>query len=51
AFGWGIEDNIFQGYKWLCQHYDRGDEIFFLGFSRGAYTARSIAGWHPENRR
>ena len=31
-------------YRFLAQNYDPGDEIFIIGFSRGAYTARSLAG-------
>ena len=31
-------------YRFLAQNYEPGDEIFILGFSRGAYTARSVAG-------
>ncbi|MEO1519241.1 MAG: DUF2235 domain-containing protein [Cyanobacteria bacterium J06633_2] len=44
AFGKGIDDNILQGYEFLSQHYETGDEIYLFGFSRGAYTVRSLAG-------
>jgi uncharacterized protein (DUF2235 family) len=44
AFGWGLNDNIKQAYAALCAQYEAGDEIFIFGFSRGAYTARSLAG-------
>lgn len=44
AFGEGLEDNIFDAYRFLIANYEPGDEIFFFGFSRGAYTARSIGG-------
>lgn len=44
AFGWGISDNIKDGYRFICSNYKPGDEIFLFGFSRGAYTARSLAG-------
>jgi len=44
AFGWGLNDNIKQAYAALCDQYEAGDEIFIFGFSRGAYTARSLAG-------
>lgn len=44
AFGWGIDDNIQDGYRFLCLNYEPGDEIYLFGFSRGAYTARSLAG-------
>jgi uncharacterized protein (DUF2235 family) len=44
AIGVGLEKNIIDGYKFLAQQYADGDEIFILGFSRGAYTARSLVG-------
>ena len=44
AFGFGLFDAIKAGYRWLALNYDPGDEIFVLGFSRGAYTARSLVG-------
>lgn len=44
GFGLGISDNIKNGYKFICSNYTPGDEIFLFGFSRGAYTARSLAG-------
>lgn len=42
--GKGLSANVLDGYAWLAGHYDEGDEIYLFGFSRGAYTARSIAG-------
>lgn len=33
-----------QAYAYLCANYRDGDEIFLVGFSRGAFTARSVAG-------
>jgi uncharacterized protein (DUF2235 family) len=44
AFGQGLEDNILDGYRFLVANYEQGDEIFLFGFSRGAYTARSLGG-------
>jgi uncharacterized protein (DUF2235 family) len=44
AFGAGLEENIHDAYRFLLSNYELGDEIFLFGFSRGAYTARSIAG-------
>ncbi|HEY3519597.1 MAG TPA: DUF2235 domain-containing protein [Rhodanobacteraceae bacterium] len=44
AFGLGLSSNIEQGYHWLCQQWNPGDEIYLFGFSRGAYSARSAAG-------
>ncbi len=45
GFGYGISDNIKEGYQFICSNYAAGDRIFLFGFSRGAYTARSIAGF------
>jgi uncharacterized protein (DUF2235 family) len=42
--GYGIDDEIIDAYTWLIQNFDEGDEIFIFGFSRGAYTARSLSG-------
>jgi uncharacterized protein (DUF2235 family) len=42
--GWGIDDEIIEAYTWLIQNFDDDDEIFIFGFSRGAYTARSLSG-------
>jgi uncharacterized protein (DUF2235 family) len=44
AFGFGLFHNVIACYRFLAQNYAPGDEIFILGFSRGAYTARSVAG-------
>jgi uncharacterized protein (DUF2235 family) len=44
AFGRGLSENIQQGYRWLAQKYQAKDEIYVFGFSRGAYTARSLVG-------
>ena len=44
AIGIGLEINIVQGYEFLAKEYEAGDEIYVLGFSRGAYTARSLVG-------
>ncbi len=42
--GLGISANIHAGYRFLANNYNKGDDIFVLGFSRGAYTARSLVG-------
>jgi uncharacterized protein (DUF2235 family) len=42
--GAGIDKNIKDVYTFLMLNYEPGDDIFLFGFSRGAYTARSIAG-------
>ena len=44
AFGYGLSDNVLDGYRWLCDAWQAGDELYLFGFSRGAYTARSLAG-------
>ncbi len=44
AFGAGLFQKIKDGYTYISHAYDAGDEIFLFGFSRGAYTARSLAG-------
>ncbi len=44
AFGKGVSENISQAYDFLCQTWEPGDEIYVFGFSRGAYTARSLVG-------
>jgi uncharacterized protein (DUF2235 family) len=44
VFGYGLSENIRDGYRWLAEHFRPGDELFLFGFSRGAYTARSLAG-------
>jgi uncharacterized protein (DUF2235 family) len=44
AFGAGLSANIRDGYRWLSQRHVAGDKLFLFGFSRGAYSARSLAG-------
>jgi uncharacterized protein (DUF2235 family) len=44
AFGTGLNKNIRDAYRFLVHNYAPGDQLFFLGFSRGAYTVRSLAG-------
>jgi uncharacterized protein (DUF2235 family) len=43
-FGYGTERNIKQLYGELVKSYDPGDHVYIFGFSRGAFTARSLAG-------
>ncbi len=45
AIGAGISRNICSAYHWLGNNYDEGDEIYLFGFSRGAFTARSLGGF------
>lgn len=44
AFGSGLKTNLAEAYTYLMQHYEPGDRLFVFGFSRGAYTARALAG-------
>jgi uncharacterized protein (DUF2235 family) len=44
ALGFGLSANVRSCYAWLVQRYEPGDELFLFGFSRGAFTARSLAG-------
>ncbi|EGV27918.1 Protein of unknown function DUF2235 [Thiorhodococcus drewsii AZ1] len=45
ASGVGLTENIIDGYRFLANNYVEGDEIYVFGFSRGAYTARSLVGF------
>ena len=51
GFGFGLEENVRDAYNWLVANYHDGvspeeaDEIYIFGFSRGAYTARSLVGF------
>ena len=45
AFGHGIERNIRSLYRSIVYNYQAGDELYFFGFSRGAFTVRSLAGF------
>ncbi|NNC86853.1 MAG: DUF2235 domain-containing protein [Akkermansiaceae bacterium] len=56
AFGLGTTRDIIEAYSFLMENYREGDRIFLFGFSRGAFTARAIAGLlykcgllHPNN--
>ncbi|CAE6420883.1 unnamed protein product [Rhizoctonia solani] len=40
----GLGDHVRGGYEFLMQNYSEGDRISLFGFSRGAYTARALAG-------
>jgi uncharacterized protein (DUF2235 family) len=44
ANGRGIYENIAETYLFLVDHYRPGDQIYIVGFSRGAFTARAVAG-------
>lgn len=56
ATGWGLDQNVKQAYRFLVENYDQGpadangrhpdrDRIYIFGFSRGAYSARVLAGF------
>lgn len=42
--GRGLSRNVREGYKFLIDYYQEDDEIYIFGFSRGAFTARSLSG-------
>jgi hypothetical protein len=42
--GTGISENIREVYSFISANYTPGDEIILIGFSRGAFTARSVSG-------
>jgi uncharacterized protein (DUF2235 family) len=44
AFGEGLEANIHDAYRFLVANYEPGDELYLFGFSRGAFTVRSVGG-------
>lgn len=44
AFGLGLLENIREAYGFVVHNWQPGDELYFFGWSRGAYTARSVAG-------
>lgn len=44
AFGWGFSRNVKRMYRELVNVYEPGDRIYLFGFSRGAYTVRTLAG-------
>ncbi len=57
AFGVGLSANVLDAYHFLIDNYEPGDDVYLFGFSRGAFTARSVAGLvrncgilRPENR-
>lgn len=56
VFGIGLMDTLLEAYRFLIFNYSPGDEIYLFGFSRGAFTARSLAGMirncgilHPDH--
>jgi uncharacterized protein (DUF2235 family) len=45
AFGFGLSRDVKDTYRFIVENFEPGDELFFFGFSRGAFTARSTAGF------
>ncbi len=51
--GWGLDRNVLEAYQFILDNYDPGDpdnpetkdRIYIMGFSRGAYTGRVLAGF------
>ncbi|WP_353247943.1 DUF2235 domain-containing protein [Salinisphaera sp. T31B1] len=43
AFGYGLKQNLDNAYRYVVDCYAPGDRLFIFGFSRGAFTARSLA--------
>src|SRR5262245_34389714 len=48
GLGAGVIARIVRGYTFISRYYDPGDSIHIVGFSRGAYTARALAGMIAE---
>ena len=44
ATGFGVPSNVRELYRFLCRNWEQGDEIFVFGFSRGAFTIRTLIG-------
>lgn len=44
AFGYGLSRNVRDTYRFIVENFEPGDELFLFGFSRGAFTARSVVG-------
>jgi len=44
ATGYGLKENVREAYTYIATNWREGDEIFLMGFSRGAFTARSVGG-------
>jgi uncharacterized protein (DUF2235 family) len=43
AFGWGLQRNVLEIYRYACRNYRKDDDIYAFGFSRGAFTVRLVA--------
>ncbi|KAJ3523483.1 hypothetical protein NMY22_g11420 [Coprinellus aureogranulatus] len=45
ALAWYLDHHVMEGYRFLVDNYRQGDKVCIFGFSRGAYTARALAGF------
>lgn len=45
TMGYGLDDNVLGAYRFLVENWEDGDRIYLFGFSRGAWTARVLAGF------
>jgi uncharacterized protein (DUF2235 family) len=43
ATGYGLDADILEAYRFICEHHEHEDSIFLFGFSRGAYAVRALA--------
>lgn len=48
AFGNGMELNVRDLYRFLVYNYEAGDQIYLFGFSRGAFTVRTLVGFMAQ---
>ena len=48
AYGYGVLDNLRHAYQFLMRTYNPGDEIYLFGFSRGAFTVRTLCSFIYE---
>ncbi|MCB9480350.1 MAG: DUF2235 domain-containing protein [Desulfobacteraceae bacterium] len=44
VFGVGLSGKIQEAYKYIVETFNDGDDLYIFGFSRGAYSARSLVG-------
>src|SRR5699024_5477314 len=44
ATGWGLSANLKDAYRFVVAHFEPGDQLFLFGYSRGAFTVRSLGG-------
>ena len=42
--GLGLSSHVKKAYRFIANNYEKGDELYFFGFSRGAYTVRVLTG-------